>query len=295
MQKIATLFQKTLMAWFADNATRQAAALAYYGVLSIAPLLVIVITVAGLFFGQADVQQQIITEAEQLLGAGSAELIENILNETYNTDGGFFATISSLFILLFAATNIFSQLKTSLNHILNVENKESDQLIHGIVNFIKDRLLAALMVIGFGIVILVSQGLSTVISVVISVASDLPLNTALLLQLLNITLSLGLSTFVISLIFRFLPDKRLAWHEVWVGGLFTAILFSLGQRALSFYFETGNVASAYGVAGSLIVILLWIYYAVNILLFGAEFTQAYAETYGSLAEERTHSEATHQT
>jgi len=288
MKGIISLFQKAIGAWFADKADRQAAALAYYGVLSLAPLLVIAITVAGIFFGQADVQQQVVTEAEQLLGTGSAELVNNILNQTYNTDGGVFATITSLIILLFAATNMFFQLKTSLNRILNVEDDEPDKLIHGIINFLKDRLLAALMVVGVGLVILLSQILSTTISVVISLASGLPVNAALLLRVLNFIASIGFSTVVISLILRFLPDKRLAWRDLWVGGLFTAVLFALGQRALSYYFETGSVASAYGVAGSLVVILLWIYFASSVLLFGAEFTQAYAEMYGSLEEEQHH-------
>jgi len=146
-------------------------------------------------------------------------------------------------------------------------------------------LMAAVMVVGFGLLLILAQIFSTAVSLVIAAAGNLPFNTSLLLQVLNIVVSIGMSTLIFSLIFRFLPDKRLAWGDIWVGALFTALLFAFGQRAISIYLENSTVASAYGVAGSVIVLLLWIYYSASILLFGAEFTQAYSHLFGSQQEE----------
>ena len=284
---IVKLFRETINAWLRDKASRQAAALAYYGVLSLAPLLIIAISVAGLFFGRADVKQQVIAEVTRLLGTSGAELVETVLNTTYQGNGGILATLVSLGLLLMAATNIFFQLKTSLNRIWDVESHDEDsKLIKDIFKLLMDRLVAAVMVIGFGFVLLLSQITSTIISVFVSIAADFAVSTSLLLQLLNAAASIGLTAVIVSLIFRFLPDKQLAWGDIWIGSVFTAVLSAVGQRLISLYLENSSVASAYGIAGSLIVILLWIYYSASILLFGAEFTQAYAHLYGSQAGEK---------
>lgn len=286
VNNITRLLADAVNAWFQDHAARQAAALAYYGVLSLAPLLIVAISIAGFFFGRADVQQQVIAEVSELLGSGGANLVENVLNATYNNDGGIFATIISLILLFIAATNIFFQLKTSLNQIWDVQEEEI-KFLQSILQLVLDRLLAALMVVGFGFILLLSQIFGTTVALIISFADELAVNTTLLLQLLNTTATIALTALVISFVFRFLPDKQLEWRDVWVGALFTAVLFSFGQRAISFYIENGSAASAYGVAGSLIVVLLWIYYSASILLFGAEFTQAYARHHGSLSDNRS--------
>ncbi|NDJ86364.1 MAG: YihY/virulence factor BrkB family protein [Chloroflexi bacterium] len=277
---IPKLLEQTIMAYIQDRASRQAAALAYYGVLSLAPLLIIAISVAGIFLGRDDVQQQVISEVEQVIGSGSADLVQDVLEATYDRDGGFFATVVSVILLLFGATNLFSQLKMSLNRVWGVETEEGRAILHGILNVIRDRLIAALMVVGVGFLLLLSQMLTPAISVVISFASDLDVNIAFLLQILNMSISIALSAFIIGLVFRFLPDTRPAWRDVWVGALFTAVLFALGQRLIGLYIENSNMASAYGVAGSVIVVLLWIYYSSSIVLFGAEFTEVYARLYG---------------
>lgn len=144
-----------------------------------------------------------------------------------------------------------------------------------------DRLLAAVMVLGVGLALLVFQAVNMAISIAISVAGELALNTTLLLEVLNTLASIGFVAMIISLIFRYVPDRQLAWREVWLGSLFTAVLFAIGQQAIGFYLESSSVASAYGVAGSVIIVLLWIYYSTSILLFGAEFTHVYAHLYGS--------------
>jgi len=283
---LSNVLRKAVTDWFEDNASRQAAALAYYGVLSLGPLLVIAITIAGTFFGRADIQQEIIAQTEQAMGSGSAELVNNVLNATYNNDDGVLVTLASLGILLFAGSNIFAQLKMSLNQIWNVENDEDQHLLHGIVGFFRDRLISSLLVIGFGFLLIVLQVLGTVISVVIYSVSDISILTISMLQIVNVVVSIALSTLIIGLIFRFLPDKEMGWSDVWIGAFFTSILFAVGQRFINLYIENAGVASAYGVAGSVIVILLWIYFTTSILLFGAEFTNAYSELYGLQADKQ---------
>jgi len=279
--------QWTIKSWFEDQVSRQTAALAYYGILSLSPLLIVAITVAALFFGRADIQQEFLNEANRLLGSGSADLIQTILNATYSNDSGLLATLFSLFIIWFSATNIFLQLKMSLNVIWHVENAEDNRnpLIEGLVNFLWGRLVAAIMVVGLGFALFLSQILGTSIAILISLTNNLPIHLPFLLQSLNTIASTLFTALIISLVFRFLPDKRLAWKDVWIGSLFTALLFLIGQNIIRFYLSHSNVASAYGVTGSLIVLLLWIYYSANILLFGAEFTQAYAHLFGSKAKE----------
>lgn len=280
LKALANILRKAVSDWFEDNASRQAAALAYYGVLSLAPLLVIAITIAGTFFGRADIQQEVITQTEQTMGTGSAELVNNVLNATYNSDGGVLATLLSLGILVFAASNIFAQLKMSLNQILDVDQSGDQELLQGIIGFARDRLISSVMVVGFGLLLIVSQILSTIISIIIITVGDISVATISLLQVTNIVASIAFSTFIIGLIFRYLPDKELGWSDVWIGAFFTSILFAVGQRLISLYIENAGVVSAYGVAGSLIVILLWIYFSTSILLFGGEFTNAYSELYG---------------
>lgn len=291
IKAVFNVLRKAVTDWFEDNASRQAAALAYYGVLSLAPLLVIAITIAGIFFGRADIQQEVITQTRQAMGNGSAELVNNVLNATYNNDGGVLATFLSLGILLFAGSNIFAQLKMSLNQIWNVNEGEDQPLLQGIVGFIRDRLISSMMVIGFGFLLIVSQILGTIVSVVIYSVGDISIATISLLQVVNVVVSIAFSTLIIGLIFRFLPDKELGWSDVWIGAFFTSILFAVAQRFINLYIENAGVASAYGVAGSVIVILLWIYFSTSILLFGGEFTNAYSELYGLQADNKSSTES----
>lgn len=275
------ILRKSIADWFEDNASRQAAVLAYYGVLSLGPLLVIAITIAGTFFGRADVRYELLTQTEEVMGSGSAELLDNVLTTTYNYEGGVSATLISLGVLLFAASNIFAQLKTSLNQIWNVRYDDNEHLLQNILGVIRDRLISAVMVVAFGIMLLVSQMLSGVLAIVIYTIGDISLATISVIQVVNTLISIGFTMLIIGLTFRYLPNKQLSWSDVWVGALFTSILFAIGQGLISFYIENAGVAAAYGVAGSVIVILLWIYFASSILLFGGEFTNAYSELYGS--------------
>jgi membrane protein len=279
MTAIFNVFRRAFLAFFEDKVSRQAAALAYYGLLSLAPLLIITITIAGLFFGQSEVQQQVVNGVSQQLGDGSGELIQTVLKATYGGDGGILATVFSIILLLIASTNIFFQLKESLNRIWNVDETEDDRLVTTLRKFLQDRLFAAVGVVGVVLLILASQIFNTMIALVISFTNDLGASTATTLQVLNVLAMIATGSMIVSLVFRYLPDKKMGWYSIWVGSVVTAILFTVGQHGITLYLENSTVASAYGAAGAVIVILLWIYYTAMIFLFGAEFTQAFEMVY----------------
>lgn len=272
------IIKATYSQWSSDKASQLAAALAFYTALSIAPLLVLIIAIVGFFWGQEAAQGQLVSQLRSLMGPEAAQFTETaIANADKPTTGGI-ASLLSLAILLWGSTNVFTQLQDSLNTIWNVEPKAG----RGLMAVIRERLLSFGMVLGIGFLLLVSLVLSTVLSTISSSFSNLLPGFDWLWQLLNYLISFGIMTLLFALIFKVLPDVQLAWKDVWIGGLITAILFTIGQFALSFYL--GNQGSAYGVAGSLVVFLLWVYYSAQILFFGAEFTQVYATRYGAGVE-----------
>jgi membrane protein len=275
LQDSWTILKSTYEQWSNDKASQLAAALAFYTALSIAPLLVLIIAIVGFFLGEEAAQGQLVSQLRSLMGREAAEFTETaIANADKPTTGGI-ASLLSLAVLLWGSTNVFTQLQDSLNSIWNVALKPG----RGIMNVIRERLLSFGMVLGIGFLLLVSLVFSTVLSFVASSFNNLLPGFDWLWQLLNYLISFGVMALLFALIFKVLPDVQLAWKDVWIGALITAILFSIGQLALSLYL--GNQGSAYGVAGSLVVFLLWVYYSAQILFFGAEFTQVYATQYGS--------------
>lgn len=269
------IIKATYSQWSSDKASQLAAALAFYTALSIAPLLVLIIAIVGFFWGQEAAQGQLVGQLRSLMGPEAAQFTETaIANADKPTTGGI-ASLLSLAILLWGSTNVFTQLQDSLNTIWNVEPKAG----RGLMAVIRERLLSFGMVLGIGFLLLVSLVLSTVLSTLSSSFNNLLPGFDWLWQLLSYLISFGIMTLLFALIFKVLPDVQLAWKDVWIGGLITAILFTIGQFALSFYL--GNQGSAYGVAGSLVVFLLWVYYSAQILFFGAEFTQVYATQFGA--------------
>jgi membrane protein len=271
------LLRETLREFQDDQAARQAAALAYFTVLSLAPLLILIISVAGIVFGQENVQRQIIAQAAEALGEGSAELIEDALVATYQPGVGLVATIAGVVMLFVGASNVLNQLKTSLNYIWGV-SPETGRGVRGIVI---DRIVTITIVLGVGFLLLVSLVIQTALSIVLSAATDLAPGVAPLLRTLNFVVAFGVITLLFAMIYRFLPNVEIAWGDVWIGAAVTSLLFAVGQFAISLYIANSGVASAYGAAGALVIILIWIYYSASILLFGAEFTQVYVRRFGS--------------
>lgn len=270
------LFQQTFKEWNNDSAPRLAAAIAYYTALSIAPLLVIVIGIVGMIYGEQAAQSEIMTQLQSALGQEAANTIRNIVENMSQTGGGISALIS-IGVLLVGATGIFAQLQDALNIVWQAE--ETDR--SGVENILYKRLLSFGMLLVIGFLLLVSLVAGAVISSLDTFLADLFPGTQLLLSILNIVVSFAITTLLFAAMYKFLPDVDIEWRDVWVGAAVTTILFTLGRFALTLYLGNVGVASTYGAAGSFVVLLIWVYYSAQIVIFGAEFTQVYAERYGS--------------
>ncbi len=277
IKAIVQLFIEAFNEWNKDKAPRLAAALAYYTIFSIAPLLVVVIAVVGFLLGNEAVQASIIEQVETLMGPQGAETVAGLLKNAYQPSAGIIATIISLVTLLLGAIGVFGQLKDALNTVWGVQPPQQS----GIMGFIRDRVLSFGMLLTIGFLLLVSLIVSAAIALLQSSINEVLPGGTWVFNLANLIISYGLITILFAIVFRLLPDIRIEWGDVWIGAFVTALLFNIGKYALGWYIGRSTVTSAYGAAGSLIVILLWVYYTAQILLYGAEFTQVYARKYGS--------------
>lgn len=277
------LIQRTFTSFMQDQAIRQAAALAYYTVFSIAPLLLLTIAVAGLFLGRETVQTEVINQTRGLIGEGGADVIQQVLSETYGTRSGLLPTLFGLGFLIFGASNVFTQLKLSLNHVWGVDTVQENA---GILNLIRTRLVSLAMVLVIGFLLIVSLIISAAVQIVFNSIEDITPGVPLLVQVANFFVSFGIVTLLFAMIYKTLPDLHIKWRDVWIGAAVTSLLFSIGKWAIGFYIGNSGVASAYGAAGSLVVVLLWVYYSAAILMFGAEFTKVYARDYGETPQTR---------
>ena len=278
MRKLLDVFKQAVKEFGEDKAPRLGAALAYYTMFSIAPLLLVVIAIAGFVFGKEAAQGQIFAQLHGLIGAKGAEALQDMVASAAKPKTGTLATIVGIVTLLFGASGVFGQLKDALNTIWNVEPKKSG----GIFALIKDRFLSVAMVLGVGFLLLVSLAVDAAISGFAKFAGNRMPGGEAVWQTVQMLISLGVVMVLFAMIFRFLPDLRIAWHDVWLGAAFTSILFVLGKFALGFYLGRAATSSSYGAAGSLIVLLLWVYYSAQILFFGAEVTQVWARQHGTL-------------
>jgi membrane protein len=273
-----SLLKQTASEWMEDDAPSLGAALAYYTVFSLAPLMTIAIAIAGFFFGKEAAQGQIFDELRVLLGEEGGKAVEEMVQSaSAQPTAGVVATIISVIILLFGASGVFGQLQASLNKMWGVKPKPG----RGVLGMIQDRLLSFGFTLVVGFLLLVSLLLTAGIALVADWLGGLMPGSETLAQILNLVLSLAMITLLFAMIFKFLPDAKIAWRDVWIGAFLTAVLFTIGKFALGIYLGKSGVASSYGAAGSLIVLLLWVYYSSQILFFGAEFTQVYANRFGS--------------
>lgn len=262
--------------WSRDRAPRLGAALAYYTVFSLVPFLVVVIAVIGLVFGEVAAQSAILSQIAELVGEQTAAAIKDMILRANQPSTGLFATAVAVATLLIGASGVFGQLQDALNTVWGVEPKEG----RGVWGFIKDRFLSFVAVLGTGFLLLVSLILSSALAAFGKwFGGLLPLPEAVL-QLMNFAFSFLVVTGLFALIFKLLPDAKVAWRDVWIGAALTSALFTIGKFALGVYLGKSNVASAYGATGSLVLVLLWVYYSAQILLYGAEFTQVYANRVG---------------
>lgn len=263
--------------WAADNAFRHAAAVSFYTLFSLAPITVIAVTLAGAVFGAEAAQGELSDQLTGLIGADGAHVIEKLVAESRPEGSGWLPTALGVAVLLVGATTVFAQLQQSLNEIWGVAARPTRGSLAVLVT---RRLLSFALVLTIGFLLLVSLVLTTVIAVAINYVDGLMPMSAAVLGGVDLVVSLGVITVLFAMIFKVLPDVQLRWRDVWKGALLTALLFSVGRLLISFYLGRTSLASTYGAAGSLVVLLMWVYYSTLILLFGAEFTRAYLEDRG---------------
>ncbi len=270
------LCKATFTQWSADKPFQLAAALAYYTLFSLAPLLLIAITIAGVVFGREATEQQIITTFGGLVGSQGAQAIQGLLRSASRPAAGVLGTLISIVTLLIGAGGVVGQLQDSLNTIWGVTPKPG----RGLWGMLQDRFVSLGMVLGVGFLLLVSLIVSTALSAAIHFVSGALPGGEGLWHIVELVVSLGFITLLFALIYKFLPAVEIAWRDVWVGAAMTAALFTLGKFLIGLYLGHSGVSSAYGAASSLVLVLVWVYYSGLIFFFGAEFTQVYANTYG---------------
>ncbi|MDZ4856469.1 MAG: YihY/virulence factor BrkB family protein [Nitrospirota bacterium] len=274
---IWNLLSVTYTKWTADHAQGLGAALAFYSIFSLAPLLLIVIAIAGLVFGQEAAQGQIIGQIQDLVGEESAKAIQSMIEEARKPAAGIIATVLAIVLLFLGATGVFAQLQEALNIIWRVEAKPEQ----GMWKIFKDRFISLLAVLGTGFLLLVSLVISAGLSAIGTTLEHVLPVPGFLLQLINFLVSFAIVTFLFAMIYKLLPDRSIHWSDVWIGASITSLLFTIGKFVIGVYLGKSDVGIAYGAAGSLVVILIWVYYASQIFLFGAEFTAVYAHVRGS--------------
>lgn len=272
---IFTLFKDAFKDWNEDKAPRLGAALSYYTIFSLGPLLVIIISIAS--FVYANARTQITTTVGQVVGSDAQDLITETMDNANKGGANIIASIIGIVTLLLGAAGVFGQLQDALNTIWEVEPKPGA----GMMAMLKKRFLSFGMVLTVGFLLLVSLVVSAGIAVLGTyLKSILPVGD-IIANLINLLISILIIALVFTLLFRYLPDVKIAWRDVWVGAVVTSVLFTVGQFALAFYLQSGGVGKSFGAASSVIIVLVWIYYSAQIFLYGAEFTQVYASKYGS--------------
>ncbi len=275
------LVRKTIKEWGEDKGTVLAAALAYYTTFSLAPLLVLVIAIAGLFGGHNAAQGLVMTQVEDLVGVEGREFVQSMIENATEPATGIIASVLGTATLFFGAIGAFNELQNALNTIWDVEPKPIDGWGSRVKSFLFDRLLSFSMLVGIGFLLLVSLIFNAALSAMADFLRDFDFFSEIMLQTLNFIISFGLVTLLFTMIFKFIPDVEITWRNVWLGAAITAILFTVGKALIGLYLGQSNVGSSFGAAGSLALIMIWVYYSSQILLLGAEFTQVYSKRDGS--------------
>lgn len=278
LRRMPALLKQTASEWLDDKAPSRAASLSYYTVFSIAPLLLIAVAVAGLVFGRQAVHGEVSAQLQSLLGAGSAQAIEEMMASASKVGSGVVASIIGVVLLGLGACGAFVELQDTLNEMWGVDKKETS----GVLGFIRARLLSFAMIGVIAFLLLVSLVVSAGLAAMGSFARDRLPAGELLFHAVNFVVSFGVITFLFAAIFKILPEAKVPWRDVWVGAGVTSLLFVIGKLVIGLYLGKSSTASSYGAAGSFAVLLIWIYYSAMIVFFGAEFTQVVARARGTL-------------
>jgi membrane protein len=270
------LCYQTINEWVNDRASRKGAALAFYTVFSLAPILILSIAIAGLFFGQEAARGEIFGQVKDLLGNDAAAAVQAMIHSASRPGAGIIATVIGVVTLCIGATTALAELKDGLDQIWDAPPERTS----GFWYFLRKRLLSVGLILSLGFLLLVSLVFSALVSALARTwaPSDV---TGLMLQGVNFVFSFALVTLLFAMIYKILPSVHIAWKDVAIGSVITAALFSVGKALIGLYLGNSAVASSYGAAGSVILVLIWVYYSAQIFLLGAEFTKVYAHTYGS--------------
>jgi len=278
-RELYTLARNAVGGWVDDNASSMGAAIAYYTMLSMAPLLLIVITVAGLIFGEEAARGALFGELSQLVGTEGAQAIQAILSSSSDLSGGLLSIAIGLITLFIGATSVFAELQSDLDRIWKAPLPKGG----GLQRFIRTRLLSFGVIIGVGFLLIVSLVTSAAIAAVGTIWNQWMGGTEALLQTLNFVVGFAVITSLFAIIYKLLPSTPIAWGDVWFGGAATSLMFSIGKFLIGLYLGKAAISSSFGAAGTLVVVVVWVYYSAQIFLLGAEFTYHYALRHGSLS------------
>jgi membrane protein len=272
-----TVLKRAFAGWWGDNVPRMGAALAYYTLFSLAPILIVAIAVAGLAFGQEAVRGEIVGQIDGLVGHQGAQAVQGMLEGASRPSSSIPATIIGIITFFLGATGAFLELQTDLDAIWRVKPKQSGSFLQALL---KQRLISFGLVLGFAFLLLTSLVVSAGLAALHTYMGNAFPGVAVLWEALDVVVSLAVITALFAMIYKVLPDVKLAWRDVWVGGLVTAGLFTIGKFLIGLYLGTSALSSTYGAAGSVIVVLVWVYYSSQIILLGAEFTREYVKRFG---------------
>jgi len=278
LRRIWRVFKETFAEWQFNEVSLLASSLAYYTVFSLAPLMVIIITILGAIYGEATAKQQTIEQLQEIVGQEGAQLLATaIANMREDTRGGVFRLIFNFAFFAFGASGVFAQIQYALDKIWEVKPEPKRHIFH----FIRKRILSFSMIVVIAFLLFVSYIISNVLVIIVNYLSGLLPGLGSLWQLLSFLLSFSILTLLFAAIYTILPDAQVAWRSTLVGAAITAILFMIGQFLFGLFLGQIDIGSAYGVAGSFVIVITWIYYAAHILFLGAEFTKVYAKMQGS--------------
>lgn len=275
-REIGNLAKRSLKGWIDDGASSMGAAIAYYTVLSLAPLLLIVITVAGLIFGEDAARGALLDELAGLVGQQGAEAVQAVLASSNQLGEGLASILLGAVMLFIGATTVFAELQSDLDRIWRAKPAAS-----GLRSMLRTRLVSLGLILSVGFLLTVSLVASAAISALGAIWDQWLGGTEVLLQLLNFALGFAIITVLFALIYRLLPSVAIEWDDVWIGAAVTSMLFSVGKFLIGLYLGKASIASSFGAAGTLVVVIVWVYYSAQIFLLGAEFTYHYALSHGS--------------
>jgi membrane protein len=276
-RKMLAVTRDTVTAWLKHNASSLGAALAFYTLFSIAPILVIAMSVAGYVFGANVAETRVLDEMRGLLGEAGANAVQSLLASAHQSGVKGVAAVIGIVTLLVGATSVFGELQNTLDYIWKSPKKDSVAWWR----IVRSRILSVGLILGVGFLLLVSLIISAALAALGAWFGSYLAQWSVVLPALDLVLSLGLTTVLFALIFKYVPREQLAWGDVWIGGLVTACLFTVGKLLIGLYLGRSSLSSAYGAAGSIMVLLLWIYYSAQIFLLGAEFTRVFTYALGS--------------